>query len=417
MRPESIQNKYHINQRIEAEEIVLGTAAMVVASTQQEVNHQYAEYDNYHAKRMVVIPPGVNLERFHPPNGSENDSLIAKELARFLDKPTKPMILALSRADERKNITALVQAYGESHELQEAANLVIVAGNRDDIKSMEKGQREVLSQLIFQIDKYDLYGKVAYPKHHEPEDVPVLYRLAAKRRGVFVNPALTEPFGLTLIEAAASGLPIVATHDGGPREIVSFCDNGLLIDPLNVEDIKTRLHDALSNTRRWTRWSKNGIAGANRHYSWPGHAKTYLEKVREILTTQKQSHWHYPKKSRLPTVDRLAFSAIDNALFGDEDSMRELLALVAHQGKHIGYGIATGRSLTKTKKFLKQMNLKMPDILITSVGTEIYYCHSGDRIIEDTSWRRHIDYRWQPEALRKLMDKIPGLFLVGENII
>ena len=43
----------------------------------------------------------------------------------------------------------------------------------------------------------------------------MFYRIAALTRGVFVNPALTEPFGLTLIEAAASGLPIVATEDGG----------------------------------------------------------------------------------------------------------------------------------------------------------------------------------------------------------
>ena len=88
----------------------------------------------------------------------------------------------------------------------------------------------------------DLYGKVAYPKHHRPDDVSLLYRLAALSRGIFVNPALTEPFGLTLIEAAASGLPIVATEDGGPQDIIGHCHNGLLIDPLDSEAMspKTR---------------------------------------------------------------------------------------------------------------------------------------------------------------------------------
>ena len=52
---------------------------------------------------------------------------------------------------------------------------------------------------------------------------------------MFINPALTEPFGLTLLEAAASGLPIVATNDGGPRDIIANCQNGLLIDPLDAE--------------------------------------------------------------------------------------------------------------------------------------------------------------------------------------
>ena len=55
-------------------------------------------------------------------------------MERFLDEPDKPLILALSRADPRKNLSSLVRAYGESPELQERANLLIVAGNRDDIR-------------------------------------------------------------------------------------------------------------------------------------------------------------------------------------------------------------------------------------------------------------------------------------------
>ena len=116
-----------------------------------------------------------------------------------------------------------MQAYGESKALQERANLVIVAGNRDDIQSMDEAQQQVLTDLLLALDRYDLWGKVALPKHHAVEDMPELYRLATRRGGVFVNPALTEPFGLTLIEAAASGLPIVVTEDGGPKDITSNC--------------------------------------------------------------------------------------------------------------------------------------------------------------------------------------------------
>ena len=43
-----------------------------------------------------------------------------------------------------------------------------------------------------------------------------LYRIAAEKRDVFVNSAFIELFGLTAIEASATGLPFVATHDGGP---------------------------------------------------------------------------------------------------------------------------------------------------------------------------------------------------------
>ncbi len=104
--------------------------------------------------------------------------------------------------------------------MRQLANLVLIAGNRDDIGDMDSGAREVLQEVLYAIDRHDLYGHVAYPKHHKSTDVPILYRLAALSRGVFINPALTEPFGLTLIEASACGLPVVATEDGGPRDII-----------------------------------------------------------------------------------------------------------------------------------------------------------------------------------------------------
>lgn len=405
----TLEEQYNISTRIEAEEIVLGTADIVVASTRQEVEEQYAEYDNYHPKRMQVIPPGVDLSRFHPPTQNETDGEIMKAIEPFLQDASKPMILALSRADERKNIASLVRAYGESKKLQSLANLVIVAGNRDDIRSMDKGPREVLSDLLFLIDEYDLYGKVAYPKHHQPDDVPDLYRLAAKHQGVFINPALTEPFGLTLIEAAASGLPLVATNDGGPKEILRHCENGLLINPTNIKDIQKKLITALSDPTRWQKWSDNGVNGANRHYSWTGHAHIYLELIDKLLESSRTYRPRIPSsKSRIPTVDRFAFTSLDNALFGDDQALRQLLTHLRKHGRHIGYGIATGRNLDDALRMMKRKNLPIPDVLITSVGTAIHYCHNGKRIVEDTHWDHHIDYRWEPKKLMRIMRRVPG---------
>jgi len=418
----NIEKQYHMSARIEAEEIVLGTAARVIVSTRQEIDEQYATYDNYQPSRMIVIPPGVDLSRFYKPDNTEPKTDIAKQLERFLAEPEKPMILALSRPDERKNISALVKAYGESTTLQKMANLVIVAGNRDVIAEMDKGPREVLSDLVMLIDRYDLYGKVAYPKHHNADDVPVLYRLAASRHGVFINPALTEPFGLTLIEAAASGLPIIATNDGGPKEIISKCTNGVLINPLDVNDIKRKLLDYFSEPTQFDNYSENGIQGAHRHFSWPGHVESYLDEVKELLTKHKREHHVRPSKSRLPTIDRLAISAIDNTLFGDEAAMRTLMERIEQEGRNVGYGFATSRNLENTKNFIKEANLITPDILITSSGTEINYYHQGrsegrskDRgYIEDTYWQQHIDYRWEPEALLKIMKRVPGIQLCIE---
>ena len=87
-------------------------------------------------------------------------------------------------------------AYGASPRLQQAANLVIVAGTREDIRTLEESQRAIMTDLLLDIDRHDIWGKVALPKHIPQEDIPTLYQWAARSRGVFVNPALTEPFAV-----------------------------------------------------------------------------------------------------------------------------------------------------------------------------------------------------------------------------
>ena len=58
----------------------------------------------------------------------------------------------------------LVQVYGESTQLRETANLVMVMGTRDDLRELPKPQQQVINNVLYLIDKYDLYGSVAYPK-------------------------------------------------------------------------------------------------------------------------------------------------------------------------------------------------------------------------------------------------------------
>ncbi|HHM05252.1 MAG TPA: HAD-IIB family hydrolase [Gammaproteobacteria bacterium] len=410
VRPETIERQYNITQRIEAEEFALDNAAVVVASTSQEVEGQYAIYDNYDPKAMVVIPPGIDLDRFYPPRRGRFRPPVFEELSRFLKEPRKPMILALSRADPRKNIATLVRAYGEHPGLREIANLVLIAGNRDDIEALDKGARTVLKELLLLIDRYDLYGRTAYPKHHQSQDVPLLYRLAAKSRGVFVNPALTEPFGLTLIEAAASGLPVVATEDGGPKDILRYCKNGVLIDPLDADELGRALYEALSDSRRWTRWSRAGLAGVARHFSWQGHVATYLRAIRKVIKKSQRKRLTTPAKSKLPVSDRFLICDVDNTLIGEEEALRALLARLREHDAEFGFGIATGRRLDSALKALKEWHVPPPDIIITSVGTEIHY---GARLIPDVGYQRHIDYRWEPERVRAAMQGIPGLRLQG----
>ncbi len=405
-KAESIEKRYRISRRIEAEENALDHAAIVVASTGQEVEKQYALYDYYQPKRMLVIPPGVDLSRFSPPSRAWlRQPPILDGVRTFLGNWRKPMILALSRPDPRKNIATLLKAYGENPTLRETANLVIVAGTRTDIREMDKGAREVLSEILYLVDYYNLYGHVAYPKFHEPDDVPDLYRLAAKTKGVLVNPALTEPFGLTLLEAAASGLPVVATADGGPRDIVSHCKNGILFDPLDAEGLGKALLYALSDNARWRKWSLSGVGGVHRHFSWNAHVKKYMRAAAMVIQQSERRRFYRPK-SRLITADRILVSDIDNTLIGDKNALRQLLRMLKDAGERVAFGVATGRSVELTLAALEEWKIPTPQLLITSVGSDIHY---GPHLVQDKAWERHIHYRWRPDALRRAMKKLPGL--------
>ena len=406
----TIESHYNISLRIEAEEITLGNANLVVTSTKQEVEEQYELYDNYQPRRMMVIPPGVDLKRFHPQQASKvKNAPIKAKIDRFLKHPERPIILAISRPDERKNIASLIHAYGEKPELRKLANLVIVAGNRDDIASMDKGSQVVLSGILKLIDKYDLYGHVAYPKHHEPDDVADLYRLAGLSKGVFVNPVFTELFGLTLIEAAASGVPVVATHDGGPQDIIGACNNGLLIDPLDTHNIACALINVLSDKPQWEKMSTSGLAGVKKNFSWESHIHKYVEAVGNVLgKTRRVTDASASKKNRLPTVDRLLVCDIDHTLLGDEQALRQLMDTIDSTDGKVGFAVATGRNLDSTVKVLKENGVPTPDLFITCVGGEIHY---GHRMVEDTDWEKHINYRWKPATVKKVMKKFPGLKL------
>jgi len=406
--PDEIENQYNMARRINAEETTLAAADLVIASTHNEIDDQYGRYDHYRPEQMRVIPPGTDLQRFHPPAAEEKSSGIAREINRFLREPEKPMIMALSRADERKNIATLIETYGESAQLQRLANLIIIAGNRNDIREMDKGPQSVLKDILLLIDQHDLYGKVAYPKHHELDEVPVIYRLTAVSHGVFVNPALTEPFGLTLLEAAASGVPVVATEDGGPQDIISTCQNGFLIDPLDKDAMEKALLRLLQDAVLWKQCSENGQRGVRNHYSWDAHARKYYQAIQPIL----ESHEALPP---IPVVqramlynDRALFTDLDQNLLGDKQSLASFVQFIKQNRNRMSFGIATGRRLESALSVMKQYQIPRPDILITSVGTEIYY---APQLNADQGWSRHIDYMWNPKEVRRVLGDLPGIKL------
>ncbi|MFL9609504.1 HAD-IIB family hydrolase [Methylobacillus sp. Pita2] len=414
----SIERQFNFERRIAAEESVLEHASMIITSTQQEIDEQYSLYRHFDHQRFRVIPPGTDTTRFSPPGRRKISSGLQESIDRFFSDPDKPLILTICRPEVRKNLKGLIAAFGESAELQQQANLLIVAGTRDDIRDLEESQQQVMQELLLDIDRYDLWGKVAIPKHVSQDDIPELYRLAARRRGVFVNAALTEPFGLTLIEAAASGLPFVAPDDGGPRDIVQNCRSGLLANTLESGAIAEALQEVLSDKKRWRTWAKNGLAGIRRHYNWPAHVNTYMKQVRHVLRRDRK-RWRRQLvitldsgKAYMPLVNSALISDIDNTLLGDRRSLRQLVNWLKERKGKFAFGIATGRTIDSAVDILKQWQVPVPEVLITSVGSEIHY---GARLIPDTGWANHIRHKWRRDALEEAMKEFPGLTLQAQE--
>ncbi|RZB34247.1 MAG: sucrose-phosphate synthase [Desulfobacteraceae bacterium Eth-SRB1] len=426
LKQADIIKKYKIDHRIHIEEDLLKNADLVITSTGQEIEKQYGMYRNNNLPAYRVIPPGLDLEKFYPyyhdmlPETEKDEvqiyaqAAVLKELNRFFSYPDKPLILTLCRPDERKNISGLVKAYGEDLELQAMSNLAVFAGIRKDITEKEENERNVLTKMLLLMDKYDLYGKMAIPKKHDFEyEVPELYRIAAEKNGVFINPALTEPFGLTLLEASATGLPIVATNDGGPKDIILNCGNGILVDPTNTKKIAAALKTIIADHDTWEKFSKNGIINVRKHYSWEKHAEKYIKEVKKLVKEIPESEMGIAVPSdfigkRLAGVNYFIITDIDNTLIGEEENknLNDLLALLTKNRDTIGFCVATGRTVASAVEHLKQHRVHAPDIIISSVGSGIYY---GKNLHYSQGWETHISNKWNRAKIVELLKDVDFL--------
>lgn len=393
-----------IEHRIAAEERALSHAALVIASSRDEAEVQYAGYAAYDPGRIRVIAPGSDVSRFA---GAARSEAVERAIDRFLREPEKPPLLALARPVSRKNLPMLVQAYGESPALQARANLVIVAGNRSDIRALEPEPAANLQEILLLIDRYDLYGRVALPKRHDPAEVPAIYAYARARRGLFVNPALNEPFGLTLLEAAAAGLPVLATDSGGPNDILERCGNGELVNPQQPLAIAEAALRMLEDPALWDRYAAAG-RGAASAYDWRRHAADYhrlLARLRPGGREERSEATSGPAQD----PDHLLVCDIDDTLIGSCDGVRAFTDWLRTR-PGMAFAVATGRSLHSALSVLEREGVPAPRVVIASVGSEIYHlAEDGVTYRADRAWRARIEAGWEPERIRRLLSGEPRL--------
>lgn len=203
---------------------------------------------NLLAKREIGVPVaaisnGVDLTNFKPGKAS-------KEIYKKYNLPEeKPIVLYVGRVDPEKRIDVVIKAFQKiSGEMPEA--LMIIVGDGVDRARLEKLVKKL------KLDKSVRFlGKVL------PPDLYELYKIGT----VFATASEIETQGIVLIEAAATGLPLVAVDKGAVAEICKNRENGFLCRPGNVDEIARALKEILTNIETQKKFSKKSLALSKEH--------------------------------------------------------------------------------------------------------------------------------------------------------
>jgi len=296
---------YNLRYRIVVERLSMNRSAINITNTQQERFQQYAHrayrgaVDVEDDARFAAIPPGVDPSTFSAEVKAHNEEatyqLILKRFARDITESRRdlPTILASSRLDPKKNLLGLVQAFAHSQELQERANLVMITGGLDNpLKEQVKDEvteQQVLAPIREVVENHNLWGKISAFGVPDQPALAATYRFLAKRRSVFALTSLFEPFGLAPLEAAAAGLPVVVTQNGGITE--SLCNDdqvyGVLVDPDDPADIARGLETLLCDPQKWENFAQSAQEYVLKYHTWETTAQEYLNQIEQIVSSPK----------------------------------------------------------------------------------------------------------------------------------
>jgi glycosyltransferase involved in cell wall biosynthesis len=179
---------------------------------------------------MVVIPNGVDLSRFSPEKYSRNS--IRNE---FMIKGDEPLVGLIGRLDQSKGQEELVYAAREVVKEFPACKFLIVG---EKTKGGGKGFLNKIQNLIKELHLQDNIIMTGF-RTDTPEILKAL--------DIFVFPSYKETFGISLLEAMAMTIPIVATNSGGVPEILDHGKCAILIPPREAPPLAEAIKRYLSN--------------------------------------------------------------------------------------------------------------------------------------------------------------------------
>ena len=305
---------YHFSCQFTADLIAMNAADFIITSTYQEIagrEDSVGQYESYAAFTMPglyrvvngvdpfdpkfnIVSPGADAEIYFPYTQRERrlKGLHGELQALVYGGPhpqgrgvlqdrDKPLLFTMARLDRIKNITGLVAWYAGCERLRRAANLLVVAGHVDPNRSSDEEERDQILRMHELMDRHGLDGQVRWLGLRLEKNLSgELYRYVADRRGAFVQPALFEAFGLTVIEAMTCGLPTFATRYGGPLEIIEHGVSGFHIDPNHGDRAAELMADFFERCARepghWERLSEGALERIRARYTWELYAERMM---------------------------------------------------------------------------------------------------------------------------------------------
>jgi sucrose synthase len=309
------EDKYHFSCQFTADLIAMNKADFIITSTYQEIagtENSIGQYESYSSFTMPdlyrvtngvdvydpkfnIVSPGADPDVYFPYTERDRrlthfqneieelvygNTDVVPSRGELIDRK-KPLIFSMARMDHIKNITGLAEWYGQSKRLRKAANLLIASGYIDKGKSSDMEEQNEIEKMHRLMDQYELDGQLRWVELQvNKERNGELYRFVADQKGIFVQPALFEAFGLTIIEAMISGLPTFATCYGGPIEIIEDGVSGFHINPNHGNETAERIAAFFAKCRKnpdhWERISQGGIARVEERYTWQRYAERMM---------------------------------------------------------------------------------------------------------------------------------------------
>lgn len=206
--------------------------------------------------RVSVTHNGADLSRFHP-----GDEGLATVQAHGLT--SGGYLLSVGRLEPRKNHATLLRAYAA---LGPSAPPLVIVGQR------HFGFDEVFTEL----DRLNLRPRVHLLDRVGDDELPTLYRHAL----LFAYPTWAEGFGMPLLEAMASGIPVVSSNSTSIPEVVG--DAGLLVDPADTAALSAALRRLLDDPALRAELARRGLQQARR-FQWQQAAEEAARVFQRLL--------------------------------------------------------------------------------------------------------------------------------------